>query len=34
MIIDAHSLSDGPEQLKRMVLELKQIVTKKDEELA
>ena len=34
MKIDAHSLPDDPEQLKRMLLELQQVVAKKDEELA
>ncbi|WNO61329.1 IS66 family transposase [Rheinheimera sp. MMS21-TC3] len=34
MKIDAHSLPDDPEQLKRMLLELHLVVAKKDEELA
>ena len=34
MKIDTHSLPDDPEQLKRMLLELQQIVAKKDKELA
>ncbi|MEM5510635.1 hypothetical protein WNY98_17325 [Pseudoalteromonas sp. AS71] len=34
MKIDAHSLPDDPEQLKRMLLELQQIVAKKDKKLA
>ncbi|WP_231665426.1 MULTISPECIES: hypothetical protein [unclassified Pseudoalteromonas] len=31
MKIDANSLSDDPEQLKRMLLELQQVIIKKDE---
>ena len=34
MKLDAHSLPDDPEQLKRMLLELQHVVAKKDEELA
>lgn len=34
MKLDAHSLPDDPEQLKRMLLELQQVIAKKDEELA
>lgn len=34
MKIDAHSLPDDPEQLKRMLLELHLVVAKKDEKLA
>jgi transposase len=34
MKIDAHSLPDDPAQLKHMLLELQQVVAKKDEELA
>ncbi|MDN3380990.1 MULTISPECIES: hypothetical protein [unclassified Pseudoalteromonas] len=34
MKLDAHSLPDDLEQLKRMLLELQHVVVKKDEELA
>ena len=34
MKLDAHSLPDDPAKLKRMLIELQQVVAKKDEELA